>query len=140
MDAMSPEGANFFERVEQELQALSSELTLPRPRECLVCYVYRMLEFACHGHHWMRRYRDLRAPRATALEERMERRGGYCDCEMLQNAFTPNPYIFERNDEGEYFMEPMPACGGVRAGSTQPCTLWFPHQTPRWYDGYSPYF
>lgn len=125
MEALPPEEAEFFDHLEQELHELSTALTLPLPRECLVCYVYRMLEFGCHGQFWMRRYRDLRAPRATALEERMCRRGGYCDCEMLHNAFRPNHYIFECTAEGEFLMEPMPSCMGVRAGSTRPCDMWF---------------
>lgn len=140
MKEMSPEQAKFFAQVEQELQTLSTVLTHPLPHECLVCYVFRMLDFGCHGQYWMVRYRDLRAPRATALLERIERRGGYCDCEMLQNAFRPNPYLFASNEEGDILLDPMPACLGVRGGSTQPCGLWFTYQTPRWCNSYSPYF
>ena len=53
--------------VERELQRLSVELTHPYPRECLLCYVYRMLEFDCTGLRWALHYRDTVAPRATAV-------------------------------------------------------------------------
>jgi len=57
--------------IERELRHLSIQITQPKPRECLHCYVYRMLEFGCTGLRWAKRYRDLRAPRATALDRRL---------------------------------------------------------------------
>ncbi|MET1035476.1 MAG: DUF2695 domain-containing protein [Arthrobacter sp.] len=111
--------------LEEELRLLSSEMTRPRARECLVCYLYRMLEFGCRGHEFTVRYRDLRAPRATALLARLGRMGGLCcECEVFMNAYQPNPRYFAENDDGDYIVDPMPPCHGVRRGSTQPCCLW----------------
>jgi hypothetical protein len=60
--------------IERELRHLSVQITQPRAGECLHCYVYRMLEFGCTGPRWAKRYRDLKAPRVTALDRRLCRR------------------------------------------------------------------
>ena len=119
---------------ENELRVLSSALTDPHDGECLLCYVYRMLEHGCTGLRWALRYRDLRAPRATALEARLGQKGGYCDCEIFMNAYEPAEELWSRGreyDEGDrtYWIDPeppeqLPPCRGVRAGSTKGCTLW----------------
>ncbi len=132
MNASSPEGARLIAGMEGELKELSGALTTPRPRECLVCYVLRMLEYGCHGQYWLKRYRDLRAPRATALERRISRMGGYCDCEMLMNAFHPNPWGVRAGGDGDLAFESMPGCLGVRGGSTRPCLLWVDRNAVRW--------
>ena len=44
--------------IERELRHLSIKITQPKPRECLHCYVYRMLEFGCTGLRWAQRYRE----------------------------------------------------------------------------------
>jgi Protein of unknown function (DUF2695) len=116
------------ESLEGELIAFSELLTAPKKDECLFCYVYRML--ASHGCdctlRWARRWRDLRAPRATALERRLRSRGGYCDCEIFLNGWTASAAItrWDPVTEAEIWPEPMPACPGVRPRSTQPCPLW----------------
>ncbi|HET9778612.1 MAG TPA: DUF2695 domain-containing protein, partial [Propionibacteriaceae bacterium] len=74
--------------IERELRHLSVELTQPKPRECLHCYVYGMLEFGCTGLRWATRYRDLKAPRATALGERLMSKGAGCDCEIFINGWS----------------------------------------------------
>jgi hypothetical protein len=61
--------------IERELRHLSVLITQPEPAECLHCYVYRMLEFGCTGLRWAKRYSDLRAPRATALERHLMSKG-----------------------------------------------------------------
>jgi len=119
---------------ENELRVLSSALTDPHDGECLLCYVYRMLEHGCTGLRWALRYRDLRAPRATALEARLGQKGGYCDCEIFMNAYEPAAELWSPGreyDEGDrtYWIDPeppeqLPPCRGVRAGSTKGCTLW----------------
>jgi hypothetical protein len=73
--------------IERELRHLSVELTQPKPCECLHCYVYRMLEFGCAGLRWAVRYRDLKAPRATALAGHMMSKGAGCDCEIFMNGW-----------------------------------------------------
>jgi len=116
------------EELEGELIILSELLTTPTKGECLFCYVFRMLNsHGCNGTlRWAARWRDLRAPRATAMERRLGSRGGHCDCEIFVNGWTASPtittYDFETDDE--VWPNPMPTCLGVRARSTQPCPLW----------------
>ena len=105
-----------LEALESELTEASRRLTEPGLRECLRCYLVRMLAaFGCDGtHRWTERWRDLRAPRATALVERLARRGGICcDCEVTLNVYRDYPDT----------AEPLPCAGVSRAGSTQPCDL-----------------
>jgi hypothetical protein len=112
--------------LEQELQALSRQMTDPRDGECLPCFVYRMLEFGCTGLRWASRYRDLRAPRATALERNLLSKGASCDCEIFYNAYTYRPaYLVHDPETGDReFPEDPPVCLGVARGSAQPCALW----------------
>jgi hypothetical protein len=94
---------------------LNEKLTAPGERECLACYLGRMLtEFGCDNRlRWSEYWRDRNAPRATALSARLADRGGFCDCEVLLNVYP------------EYLPEDGPApvpCSGVsRKGSTKPC-------------------
>lgn len=73
------------------VRSLLDDWLAPHPRECLACYLDRAVEtFGCGGDlRHAQRYRDERAPRATALERRLEAGGGYCDCEVLMNAVEP---------------------------------------------------
>lgn len=103
--------------VEDYLSGLQQELTSPRDRECLACYVGRMLdEFGCDNNlRWVGVWRDACAPRATELKRRLCRRGGCCDCEVAFNVY-PDQMLVEDDDA------PRPACAGVsRRGSTKPC-------------------
>lgn len=119
---------------EEFLRELAAEITDPAADECLLCYVFRMLTLGCRGLRWARRYRDLRAPAATALERRLGSAGGYCDCEIFWNAYELRPELMvssiqhDRDGEPLYgdpeYPDPMPACRGVRRGSTKPCSLW----------------
>jgi len=123
-----------IEDTESYLRQLAAELTDPREGECLLCYVYRMLEHGCRGLRWASRYRDQRAPRATALERRLGQVGGFCDCEIFVNGYDlRRQYLGE---PGGYavingvlcrerpYPNPMPSCLGVGRGSTRPCGLW----------------
>lgn len=97
--------------------ALQEELTAPRDRECLGCYVMRMLdEFGCDNKlRWVGRWRDQCAPRATRLERGLEDRGGFCDCEVAFNVY-PDIMLVEDDET------PLPECLGVsRRGSTLLC-------------------
>lgn len=111
--------ARVDDLAEQLVRELAQALTTPRPQECLACFVARMLEeFACDGTlRFARRFRDLAAPRATALERRLQDRGGFCDCEIFGNAYQPS-YRLRIGDH-----EVLP-CIGVRRGSTAPCGHW----------------
>ncbi|RZS37730.1 uncharacterized protein DUF2695 [Herbihabitans rhizosphaerae] len=101
------------ERYVAEVQEL---LTAPRDRECLACYVERMVdEFGCDNTlRWAEHWRDASAPRATALRKRLNAGGGYCDCEVLLNVY-PERLPSDVDD-------PLTPCDGVsRRGSTKPC-------------------
>ncbi|GAA1312104.1 MAG: DUF2695 domain-containing protein [Brachybacterium tyrofermentans] len=123
-----------LDEAEEYLRLLAATLTDPADGECLQCYVFRMLAFGCTGSRWTRRYRDLRAPNATALLRRLRSKGAGCDCGLFMNAFDLRseflvvPIAFDPDGtalrcDPEY-PDPMPTCHGVRRGSTQPCTLW----------------
>jgi hypothetical protein len=104
--------------VESYVADVQHALTTPLDRECLVCYLLRMVgEFGCDGtHRWTKRWREVSAPRASALLRRLANRGGCCcDCEVLMNVYP------ERLPEDD--SAPLPRCTGVsRRGSTAPCT------------------
>jgi hypothetical protein len=127
--------------IENELRTLAAALTDPREGECLLCYVRRMLEFGCDRLRWARRYRDLRAPRAIALEERLGRSLALCDCSIFTYGFQPAPQYWVPGRQyvvdgvtprtSPTYPNPFPACLGVRRGSTQGCGLWVP-QRHRW--------
>jgi uncharacterized protein DUF2695 len=97
----------------------------PRPSECLPCFVDRMISaYGCSDQlTWVCLWRDRRAPRATALERRLETRGGFCDCEVLANVFVRPATAGASGDDIDPEAEPPP-CRGVRKGSTQPCGQW----------------
>lgn len=128
------------------LSDAATALLAPRARECLLCYVLRMLdEFGCSCTlRFARHYRDVRAPRAVGLTRRLGSKGGYCDCEIFLNGYDfrtqykvreppfqgsicdPSDDLFDLwLDEGDLrWPDEAPSCLGVRAGSTQPCALW----------------
>src|SRR5258708_17723266 len=104
---------NVGDLVEAELAELSQRLTAPGERECLRCYLLRMIsEFGCDGsHRWTVRWRDLRAPRARGLVQRMQRRGGcWCDSEVVFDLFPDYPHT----------APVLPCAPGVRAGLAVP--------------------
>ena len=124
-------GVRMVESVEQlevESVVLSERLTAPTEGECLLCFVNRML--TSHGCdttlRWAKRWRGLRAPRATALERTLGAHGGYCDCEIFMNGWTASPAITSADPEtdDEIWPDPMPNCLGVRPRSTRSCSLW----------------
>lgn len=115
----------------------SEEILAPYAGECLVCYVFRQIrQFGCHGtHRFSAHYRTERAPRATALFERLARKGACCcDCEMFLNTYCLQTHL--ATVEGVWLeyryhlpvetldIRPVPPCARVRAGSTQPCANW----------------
>lgn len=118
------------------VDAAARSMTQPIAGECLLCFVIRMLDdFGCDDTlRFARAYRDAVAPRATRLEWRLGSSGGYCDCEIFLNGWevasrfwTPEREV-ERDGCAEVWdAEPpavVPACLGVRRGSTQPCPVW----------------
>lgn len=115
--------ASIADEAENLIHRMAAEMTAPRARECLPCYLDRMLhDMPCDGSQRLStRYRDAVAPRATALPRKLAQAGGCCDCEVLYNVY------WSQSDT-------VRPCTGVRRGSTQPCTLWTRHSRgdPRW--------
>jgi hypothetical protein len=101
--------------VEAEIAWLSQHLTEPGEHECLRCFVLRMInEFGCDGtQRWAARWRDVRAPKIRGLLRRLERMGGFCDCEVLFNVYPHYPEV----------ARPLPCAGQPEPGSTSPCDL-----------------
>jgi hypothetical protein len=106
---------DIADAVETELVALSLELTEPDDRECLRCFLLRMIsEFGCIGtHRWTVRWRDVRAPLASGLIGRLGELGGGCDCEVLLNVFPQYPSATRL----------LPCAGQPQPGSAVPCDL-----------------
>jgi hypothetical protein len=121
--------------LERELAAISAAMTEPDEDECVLCYVDRMVAaFDCDNTlRWVRRWRDLRRPKARGLERRMESRGGFCDCEVFANGWTLREQLWETCAHGD-LLEPdvMPSCAGVRPRSTQPCSNWVSWRRSGW--------
>jgi hypothetical protein len=101
-------------------------LPLPGDRECLLCYVYRMLESGCDGTlRWALWWRDVRAPRLRGLVGALQARGGFCDCEIFFNGWEPAKAVDPTSGLALY-PEDLSGCSGVRSGSGQPCPIWVP--------------
>jgi hypothetical protein len=122
--------SSIVAEAEAFLRACSKQLTDPYEHECLCCYVARMLgEFPCDGtHRHALRFRDARAPRATALRDRLSRVGACCcDCELFLNGYRLPAWLDaydDEVDEAEPAGDPLPPCAGVRRGSVRPCSNW----------------
>jgi len=118
-------------------------IAVPRDRECVVCFVDRMVHaYGCSGRlTWAALWRDRRAPAARALERRLGRKGGYCDCEVLVNAFVRPELVLARiagawtaEDEAleKELSQRPPDCSGVRLGSSQSCDRWVARRRGTW--------
>jgi hypothetical protein len=121
--------------VEADVAALSDALTRPEDGECVLCYVRRMLDaFGCDTTlRWARRWRDLVRPSATGLERRLERRGGFCDCEIFGNGWTLHDDLCVLIEDGDADWPPEPPpCAEVAPRSSQPCSNWVARRRPRW--------
>jgi Protein of unknown function (DUF2695) len=124
----------IVDEAEGFLRQLARELTRPRENECLCCYVARLLdEFPCDGsHRHAFRYRDTKAPRATALAARLGQVGACCcDCELFLNGYQLRSSShdaadkeFVDDDDADCGIDALPPCDGVRRGSVQPCRNW----------------
>jgi hypothetical protein len=116
------------QEAEMLLRAASTRLTAPHEGECLLCFVARMLDaFGCDTSlRWAPRYRDVRAPRAVALERRLDNVGGFCDCEIFLNGYTLVRELLVRDVHTDELEPPaeLPDCAGVRRTSTRPCANW----------------
>lgn len=113
--------------LERELAQLARELTAPQPGQCVLCFVQRMLtQFDCDTTlRWAKRWRDLRAPQATALEHRLGARGGSCDCEIFWNGWEP---VIDPATGTMAWPDADYGCRGVPHWSSQPCSIWTPRR------------
>jgi Protein of unknown function (DUF2695) len=96
------------------------------PRECVLCYVHRMVTaFGCDGTlRWLVRWRDRRAPRAMALPDRLTAGGARCDCELITDDWAA---MRAPDDPGA--REPEPCAGSP--GAALPCDNWAPRRFGR---------
>lgn len=99
---------------------MSATITDPVARECLRCYLHRMLSSrGCDGTKtWAIRWRDQRAPHATALLDELAKHGGCCcDCEMIFNVWADPETSFDPASRAR--------CRGTDdADPLVPCTGW----------------
>jgi Protein of unknown function (DUF2695) len=105
--------------------AATEARTTPRDRECITCYLQRMLaQFGCDGQlRWALHWRDRNAPKTQGMRRRLMDRGAFCDCEVLSNVFA---WITVGNANA-----PLRPCSGVtRRGSTNPCRRRYPRVAP----------
>lgn len=74
---------------EQHVRAVSEQLTRPARPECLLCYLNRLVqEFGCDGTlRWSKRWADSQPGGKRFSPKRLERGGGFCDCEVIMNVF-----------------------------------------------------
>lgn len=109
---------------------------VPAARECVVCFIERMVRAYGCGNRLLfaQLWRDRAAPRATALERRLGAKGGYCDCEVLLNAYVRRTdYARELADTDDCHDAEVPPCLGVTRGSSQPCAHWMARPRGRWW-------
>lgn len=108
-------------------------LASPLPRECVLCFVWRMVDaYGCNATgRWVRLWREARAPRATAVEHRLGRRPAFCDCELFVDNWDLRPLREAVRAGLPAARARAVACPGVRGGSAQPCGLWERHQPVR---------
>lgn len=121
--------AQVVRDAEEYLQRVVGEVLAPHPQECVLCYVARMLdERGCDvSLRWVGRFRELRSPLATGLEERMRAVGGSCDCEIFAHGYGLAREHLVRDVHTDELGPPerAPACAGVgRMDSTRPCRNW----------------
>ncbi len=75
--------------LEASLAEVSDSLTAPRPDECLLHYLERMLpEFGCAGRRFTERWARGRKVRGRPVLTWASATGGYCDCEVIMNSFS----------------------------------------------------
>jgi hypothetical protein len=75
---------------EEYLSAMALLLSAPGAKECLHCYVRRMLtEFGCNGRQrWVARGKESARVGTSSLYRWLSSRGGCCcDCEVLFNVY-----------------------------------------------------
>ncbi|MBK5306848.1 MAG: DUF2695 domain-containing protein [Frankiaceae bacterium] len=89
---MDDADAAVIAAAEQHVKECLSAALLPRPTDCLACYLHRAVDrWGCDGkltltHEWQGHQRRMRR-RTGGLTAYLKSRGGYCDCEVLMNVY-----------------------------------------------------
>lgn len=89
---MDDPDAAVIAAAEEHIRSCLSVARLPRPLDCLACYLHRALQRKeCDGkltltHEWQGLQRMFRR-RTGGLTAFLKSRGGYCDCEVLMNVY-----------------------------------------------------
>lgn len=105
----------------------------PHRNECLLCYVSRLLHvLGCdRSLRIAERFREVNAPRATAMARRLKQIGATCDCQIEAVHGIRSSVIEYEDTLAEQFPDAPRletalrfGCYGVRKGSTQPCLGW----------------
>jgi hypothetical protein len=105
----------------------------PARRECLRCYLVRMIRaYGCDNTKmWTLRWRDRRAPGDGQLLGQLEDRGGICcDCEVLFNVWEQEEGDWQDDGESDRQGDEGGRTGGAACHGTQggdplvPCARW----------------
>jgi hypothetical protein len=103
----------------------------PARRECLRCYLVRMIR--AHGcdntKKWTLRWRERRAPGDGQLLGQLEERGGICcDCEVVFNVWEQEETDWQEEEDGgrdSAGQSRSLACSGTSGGDPLvPCARW----------------
>ncbi|PZS25597.1 MAG: hypothetical protein DLM59_19925 [Pseudonocardiales bacterium] len=78
---------------EQHVREVAEQITAPREGECLLCYACRQVrDFGCDGTlRWGTRWHGAQHRRPRSFVKRLQRQGGYCDCQVLMDVFRHYP-------------------------------------------------
>jgi hypothetical protein len=84
------------DEAERFLASLTAEAGGPEPHECLRCFVRRMVSRnGCDGRlRFVRSWHEANPSASPQLVNDLEKRNGYCDCEVVLNVFRdeiPSP-------------------------------------------------
>ena len=115
--------------VEEYLHRVAGEDLAPHPQECVLCYLARAVAArGCEGlFTWTGRFRALRSPLASGLEERLRTAGATCDCEVVDGPWRLAREHLVRDVHTDELGPPdrPPQCTGVgQIDSTRPCRVW----------------
>ena len=118
-----------------------ADLDEPGRRECLRCYLSRMLDsHSCdNSKRWTIRWRDRRASGDDDLMTELEARGGLCcDCEVVLNVWESDGAGYEADEDETRIV--FQRCLGTQPGEPLSlCTRWagWSLRDPQYEDDYN---
>lgn len=79
----------FADNAERFVRELAGQLVHPAARECLGCYVQRMVTaYGCDNTlRWVEKWQRAMPQSTRRLRTRLRSRGAFCDCEVILNVF-----------------------------------------------------